>query len=107
MSLDITLLAHRPMPVFEVNITHNLASMADAAGVYACMWRPAQAGVRTAADLIVPLEKALVKMTSDPQRFKALNPKNGWGDFGLLQKVITELLAACRANPDALVRACV
>jgi hypothetical protein len=33
MSLDITLTAVRPTPVFDANITHNLSKMADENGL--------------------------------------------------------------------------
>lgn len=53
MSLDVTLIAPSVCPhcsgpissgseVYDANITHNLAEMADAAGIYLACWRPGE-----------------------------------------------------------------
>lgn len=39
MSLDISLILDDKV-VFETNITHNLNTMADKAGIYYACWRP-------------------------------------------------------------------
>lgn len=67
--------------VFEYNITHNLNSMADAAGIYKHLWHPEEVGVSRAADLIEPLRDGLARLNSDPQKYKKHNPSNGWGDY--------------------------
>lgn len=104
MSLDITLIAVRPTTVFERNITHNLAEMADKAGLYKCMWRPEEIGITEAGDLILLLEAGLEKLLSDPDYYKIFNPPNGWGSYDGLVDAVTEYLQACKDAPDAEIR---
>lgn len=88
-------------PVFEANITHNLNSMADDAGIYRELWRPDELGIKTARELIEPLRKGLDLLQSDPERFKKFNPTNGWGNYDLLVEFVGEYLTACEKWPDA------
>lgn len=90
--------------VFSRNITHNLNKMADAAGLYDALWRPDEHGMEKAADLLVPLAQGLWLLKSDPERFKAFNPTNGWGDYSGLVEFTERYLAACAAYPTADVR---
>lgn len=80
MSLDVYLVETVPTDVYEANITHNLNTMADEAGIYNHLWRPEEVGARVARDLIKPLSVGLALLLSDPERFKKINPENGWGD---------------------------
>lgn len=107
MSLDVSLQAVRTRTetVFSANITHNLNKMAGEAGIYEALWRPEEVGITTAVQLIEPLRKGLALLRSDPERFKKLNPKNGWGDYDGLVRWVAEYLEACEANPDATVEA--
>lgn len=92
--------------VYDANITHNLNRMADAAGIYRHLWRPDEVGATHARDLIEPLEAGLELLRADPERFRALNPENGWGDYEGLVEFTAQYLAACREHPDAEVNAC-
>lgn len=105
MSLDITLTAVRETSVFERNITHNLNRMADEAGIYGVIWRPEENGIETAAQLIEPLRTGMALLKANPDRFKALNPPNGWGRYEGLVTFVEAYLAACIENPDATVEA--
>jgi len=91
--------------VFQRNITHNLNRMADEAGIYDACWRPDEAGITTAAQLIEPLEKGLALLRSDPARFKAFNPSNGWGNYDGLVEFVEAYLTACKEYPNARVYA--
>lgn len=104
MSLDVYLEAVRVTTIYERNITHNLNSMAEEAGIYKHLWRPEEIGITEAKQLIDPLRAGLKRLTDDPERFKKLNPENGWGDYDGLVDFVTEYLAACEKNPDAEVR---
>lgn len=88
---------------FSANITHNLNTMAAAAGIYHHLWRPDEIGITKASELIEPLAEGLALLRSDPERFKAFNPENGWGDYDGLVDFVSEYLDACLRNPDALV----
>lgn len=105
MSLDITLSAMRSTVVFDANLTHNLAKMADEAGIYKALWRPEESGLKLAGELIPVLAEGLAWLERDPERFKALNPENGWGSYDTFVPVVRSYLQACRENPDAEIRA--
>lgn len=106
MSLYLHLDAMRGVSVYDVNITHNLAPMAKAAGLYWVCWRPNEIGIETADEMVEQLEHGLAQLKAEPAKFRALNPENGWGSYEGLVRFVEELLAACRANPDAIPRAC-
>lgn len=89
--------------VYWRNITHNVGRMANEAGIYEHLWRPDEIGITKAVDLIEPLQKGLALLISDPTRFKAFNPYNGWGSYEGLIEFVTEYLVACEENPTATV----
>lgn len=89
------------MRVFEANLTHNLAVMAKEAGIYQLMWRPEELGFTKACSLVAGLKQGLVQLIAEPERFKALNPPNGWGDYHGFVKVVTDYYNACVEYPDA------
>lgn len=91
--------------LYSANITHNLARMADAAGIYQALWRPEEIGITLADQLVKPLEDGLTLLRSDPDRFKAFNPDNGWGDYDGLVGFVEKYLEACRQHPAATVSA--
>lgn len=54
-----------------------------------------------AADLIGPLADGLAMLKNNPEKFKALNPTNGWGDYEGLVKFVEQYLEACKIYPHA------
>ena len=103
MSLDVWLTKTMPTHVFSGNVTHNLNKMAKEAGIYQHLWRPEELNISLAGQLIEPLRTGLALLRSDPERFKAFNPTNGWGGYEGLCSFVSEYLAACEENPDATV----
>jgi len=89
---------------FSANITHNLGSMADEAGIYRCLWRPDENGITKAGQLVPLLEAGLALMRSDRPRFEKFNAKNGWGLYEHFIPWIEEYVEACKKYPDATVR---
>lgn len=87
--------------VFEANITHNLNVMAKEAGIYQHLWHPDELGITKARQLIAPLANGLALMTSDPERFIAFNPDNGWGSYDIFVPWIASYLNACCTYPNA------
>lgn len=87
--------------VFDYNITHNLGSMADKAGLYYAMWRPDEKGWKVAKDLIKPLEAGVKKLKADPAGYKEMNPDNGWGSYDGLLHFAEAYLQACTDYPEA------
>lgn len=91
--------------VFESDITHNLASMADASGLYDVLWDPDSINVKKAQDAIIILEKGLNELESNPEKYRLLNPSNGWGSYEGLVSFTKEFLSSCRENPNAIIYA--
>ena len=90
--------------VFDLNITHNLITMADKAGLYYVMWRPEEIGVTTAAQAAPILRAGLHLLETQPEKFKEFEPENKWGSYDGLVKVVRGYLKACEENPEALIR---
>lgn len=108
--------------VYEANVTHNLGNMAKAAGIYKAIWRPYLLKCENevfltykeeykyeektevlAKDIISLLKKGLKKMKNDPEKFKSLNPPNGWGVYEDFIYFVEEYLNACCKYPDAII----
>lgn len=54
--------------------------------------------------LIVTIRLGLDRLRGDPQRYQALDPENGWGNYEGLVRFTADYLAACEKHPDAMVR---
>ena len=87
--------------VYTANITHNLTTMADKAGIYKHLWKPEELGISTAKELIEPLQEGLIKLKKQPGYFKTFNPENGWGDYERLVRFVENFLKACIEYPNA------
>lgn len=88
---------------FSINITHNLNSMAEAAGIYQHLWRPEEIGVVHAKEMIQPLKDGLEKLEADPDKYRAFNAENGWGVYENFVPFVRAVLDACQQHPDAKV----
>ena len=95
---------HETNTVYHGNITHNLGKMANKAGIYQALWRPEEVAITKGGELIELLATGLQKLRSDPDRFKAMNPPNGWGSYESLLEFVGEYLIACMAYPNATIR---
>lgn len=102
---DIYLQESYSTVLYSSNITHNLARMAEEADIYRILWRPEEAGIDIAEDLIDPLQEGLNRLKSDPEKYKEFNPENGWGSYDTLVKFVEDLLNACYKYPYAIVEA--
>lgn len=110
--------------VYEANITHNLGTMAEAAGLYKALWRPyqllpdwkdelennsneeykfEQEHTIYAGQIILDLQKGLIKLLSSPEEYKKLNPENGWGTYEQLYDFTYNYIKACTKYPTARV----
>lgn len=117
MSLDVTLISPEPIErycnccgftntvkdaeVYSANITHNLNTMADKAGIYKALWRPEEIGATKAKDIIELLEKGLDDLRERPDYFRQFNASNGWGLYDHFVPFVEKYLDACRENPEA------
>ena len=109
MSLDITLYMEintggdtlRSVILFDANITHNLGKMADAAGLYPCLWRPHSCGHTLAKDIIPELTRGYNKLKDNPLEFKEYDNPCGWGTYDTFLPWVREYLDACNEHPLA------
>jgi hypothetical protein len=95
--------ALEPECVYSDNITHNLNKMAEAAGIYYELWRPEELGITTAKELISPLNAGLDRLLKNRSEYIQYNPSNGWGSYEGLLGFVASYLAACEANPEAII----
>ena len=91
--------------LFHAHITHNLGAMAAAAGIYAEVWRPEEAGIKKGEDLILPITQALMRLYGEPELYKRHNPENGWGSYETFCGFLEEYLAACYRYKEARIEA--
>lgn len=106
MSLDFSLRKMVESEIYTDNITHNLSTMARAADLYECLWRPEELGITHAYQMIPRLEEGLAKLRANPAEYEKYNPENGWGNYVGLVCFVNQLLQACKEDPDAKVHAC-
>jgi hypothetical protein len=112
--------------VYDANITHNLGTMADKAGIYEALWRPhrlkenynipendynaeyefEESTTTIAKDIIPIIEKGLSDLKARPEYFDKFNSENGWGLYKHLVPFVEKYLAACKDYPDAIVCVC-
>ncbi|MBU0846944.1 hypothetical protein KKH23_07100 [Patescibacteria group bacterium] len=88
---------------YHANITHNLGTMAEAAGIYKHLWRPEELEITTAKELIAPLTEGLKKLKGNPDFFKQYNASNGWGVYEHFVPFVEDYLNACIEFPDAII----
>lgn len=117
MGLDISLYASKTLTcdcgkvhiietehaVFDTNITHNLTSMAEAAGIYEHLWRPENLNITKADELVYPLTKGLKKLKAKPEYYAQFNASNGWGTYERFVPWVEKYLNACIENPEATI----
>lgn len=103
MSLEISLVTWTGREVFDKNITHNLNKMANAAGLYTAIWRPDEAGLKRAWQLIPLLESGIKNLESDPEHYRQFEPANKWGTYETLLAFAQRYLDACKKVPFASV----
>jgi hypothetical protein len=87
------------------NITHNLNKMAEAVGLYEVLWRPEEIGITIASQMVEPLEKGLKELETNPDKYKAYDPPNGWGNYEGFVSFCKSVLQKCREYPDAVIEA--
>jgi hypothetical protein len=91
--------------LYHGHITHNLVKMANAAGIYEVLWGPEENAIEKAAQLKVPVTKALERLYARPDLYCVHDDPGGWGTFETLCEFLEEVLAACYRWPDARVEA--
>ena len=100
MSLDIEIIAKRPVSIYEGNVTYNLADM-----YYKAI--DEEKGFKKLHNMscktVLPIiEKAIKDMIENKEEYKKLNPKNGWGTYECLLEVFQDMRNVCESNPDGI-----
>lgn len=106
MGYDVSLKADlggaEPVAVggLDANYTYNVAPMFSAAiGETPGGWDGVSAEtVANRCDMI------LEAFAADPEKFRAMNPANGWGSFDGARSFITTIRDECRRAPRAIVQ---
>lgn len=80
------------------NYTSNCVGMWCAAGIDL-----GECHGRDAGGCAEGLEAAIATLKAEPDRFRAMNPANGWGSYETLVPALEELLATWTAHPKATV----
>jgi hypothetical protein len=110
MSLDVDLMVIKPTSIFSMNITHNLGKMAgevklsNGKTLYDVVWRPDEHGYYTAEDISELLDEGWNILLAFPEKYKAYNPDNGWGEYNGLCEFVYQYRNACWETPDAELR---
>lgn len=105
MSWDVSLVVDTggPEPAelsfLDANYTHNVQPMFALAGLDLGGLHGERAGEAAAK-----LTAAIAAMRQDPERFRAMNPPNGWGDYDGALAFLERIRTACLAHPLATVR---
>jgi len=89
--------------LYQANITHNLGRMADACGLYDCLWRPDENDMKIAADIIPFLEKGYKELSDNREKYIKYNASNGWGSYDGFCKWVYNYLQACKEYPNAII----
>ena len=89
--------------LFDANVTHNLNTMADKAGIYHALWRPEEIGATRAKDITMLLEAGLADLKERPDYFKQFNPDNRWGSYDGFVLWVENYYIACVAHPEATI----
>lgn len=73
------------------------------------MWRTAGADLaefhgKPAGECFPILVAAIQELKANPDKYRAMNPENGWGSYGGLLPALQELAVAFEHHPKAIVQ---
>jgi len=89
--------------VFSRNITHNLGTMATAAGIYQVLWSPEELGFKHAEQCIEFLSNGLTQLITHRKKYEEFNSENGWGMYSNFVHFVEAVLIACHKFPAATI----
>lgn len=87
-----------PVSVWETNYTSNCSRMWCTAGVDLHDLEG-----MSASEAAPRLEAAIEEMRTNPGKYKAMNPENGWGDYDSALQFLNDIRNACRLHPKTTV----
>lgn len=84
---------------YEWNYTFNVHAMLVDAGFVVRDMDKMRAG-----EVVPKLESAIKRLESDPEKYRSMNPKNGWGDYDrMLDNWLRPMLVAFKEKPGLIV----
>lgn len=101
MSLDFYLDKVMLTNIYWRNITHNLGKMWREAGIYDDLYN---SDGKKAGDIVESLKLGYKKMLNNPDKYKALEPDNGWGNYQNALDFLDSVIKHCEEHPDATIR---
>lgn len=88
-----------PVTVFSSNYTSNVSGMwAEALG-----YPLSELDRRRAEDAIPELRRAAWQMANNPEKYQAMNPPNGCGNYEGARDYLVEILNACLNHPKTTI----
>jgi len=91
---------HCGTEVYSVNYTWNISPM----WVEAQVFNELKAGGKRGSEIGAALVTGLARMRADPERYRALNPANGWGSYEGALQTLGEIVQAVQAWPECVTR---
>lgn len=85
------------LDILDLNYTYNVSPMI----FKACGSTPSDWHGKPAREVSEICAKVLAAFNADPETYRALNPKNGWGDFEGCRQLIGAIKAGCDHAPNA------
>lgn len=102
MSLDIWLQCdHCQLTTGDLNYTHNVSPMWREAGCYDALYN---SDGKRASETLEILNEAIKKMSQDPEKYRALNPSNGWGNYDSALQFLRDWRTSVENHPDMIIR---
>ena len=85
----------------DFNYTHNVSPMWSLAGCYDALYN---SDGMVAGETCHVLKRAIRVMEIEPDKFRGMNPSNGWGSYDGALTFLREWEANCSAYPKAIIR---
>lgn len=102
MGLDLCLVKNIDVGIEEEvelwwgNQTHNITPMWKLAGVYDALY---MSSGKQAKDVIDDVRRGFNNMSENPEKYKKLNPSNGWGSYDSALTFLECFKSACDKYP--------
>lgn len=105
MGLDLSLSCRHcgQTPFDSFNCTYNLSPMWEK--IFPDHKKMLPIDDMQAGSSLPMLYSCLHELMKDPDKFKKLNPENGWGSYDTLLALIIKLIDAAKAQPEFVWRA--
>lgn len=79
----------------DMNLTYNLSPMVQAAGLP--KWDDL-VGMK-ARKVAKIIKKCVDELLKNPEKYRAMNPENGWGNYDIAVRVLSRFAADCAVAP--------